>query len=295
MRIGGHVSAAGGIHQAVPRAQAIRANCGQIFFTGPTSWRSAQLKASIAEQFTTACGNYDIRPWVAHAVYLINLASADERIWNNSIQSLVLYRTLGLQTGLSGIVLHTGSHGGAGLASVLPRVVAGLEAVLSRQPEGPPLLLEICAGQGGAIGVSFPELGQVIKALGNDTRLGVCLDTCHALAAGYDVRTVGGSAAMLDELDRSLGVERLRAIHANDSQFDLASHRDRHANIGEGFIGEAGFTALLAHDVLRSLPWILETPGTDGSGPDLDNINRLRRLAGEALVPDSKDAASSVP
>ncbi len=280
MRIGGHVSAAGGILQAITRAQSIGANCGQLFFTGPTSWRSTTLPDGVGQSFQSKAAISNIEPWFAHAIYLINLASADDRIWQRSIESLALYRRLGYEAGFAGIIFHTGSHGGAGLKEVLERVIEGLGAVLNATPEGSPLVLEACAGQGGTIGARFEELGTILRAMGDDHRLGICLDTCHIFAAGYDVRSTDAVARMVDQFELAIGLSHLVAIHANDSHFPLDSHRDRHANIGEGYIGTAGFTALLAHATLQQVPWLLETPGTNGGGPDLENINRLRSLAG---------------
>ncbi len=136
-------------------------------------------------------------------------------------------------------------------------------------------MLEVCAGQGGTIGSTFAELGTIIRAMGGAARLGICLDTCHVFAAGYDVATADGLQRTLEEFDREIGFERLVAIHANDSLHPLGSHRDRHANIGEGCIGAAGFAGLLAQSPLRALPWILEVPGVDRGGPNLENITRL--------------------
>jgi deoxyribonuclease IV len=282
MRVGGHVSITGGLAKAVERQVAIGGNCGQIFFTGPGAWRASALPEDDLAAFRVATEEGDIGPWLAHAIYLINLASDDERIWHNSVRSLRTYREAGARAGVRGIVFHTGSHRGAGLAAVLPRVAAGLEAILADQAGEPELLLEVCAGQGGAIGCNFAELGTVIRALGNDSRLGVCLDTCHAFAAGYDVATPDGVQRTLDEFEHELGLDRLVAVHANDSLHPLGSHRDRHANIGEGHIGDAGFAALLAQPALRAVPWVLEVPGVDRGGPNLENIVRLRGLAGEA-------------
>lgn len=284
MRVGGHVSVAGGLANALDRQAAIGGNCGQIFFSGPGSWRFSPPPAEEGAAFAAASQARDMAPWIAHAIYLINLASDDERIWQGSIRSLQQYRAVGAPSGVRGIVLHTGSHRGAGLEAVLPRVASALEQVLAAQDDGPRLLLEVCAGQGGTIGCQFAELGTIIRALGGDARLGVCLDTCHVFAAGYDVATPDGVASTLDELERDVGLDRLAAIHANDSMFPLGSHRDRHANIGEGQIGDAGFAALLARPELRALPWVLEVPGVERSGPNLANINRLRTLAGEPPV-----------
>lgn len=279
MRIGGHVSVAGGMAKAVERQLAIGGNCGQIFFSGPSAWRASPPPEQEVEAFRAAAEAADVVPWLVHAIYLINLASDDDRIWHGSIRSLQTYRALGARTGVLGIVVHTGSHRGVGLEAVLPRVVAGLEAVLEEREGGPRVLLEVCAGQGGTIGCAFAELGSIIRALGNDPRLGVCLDTCHVFAAGYDVATADGVQRTLAEFEQEIGLDRLVAIHANDSVFPRGSHRDRHANIGEGYIGEAGFAALLAQPALRDVPWVLEVPGVERGGPNLENINRLRNLS----------------
>jgi deoxyribonuclease-4 len=284
MRVGGHVSVAGGLPSAVARQAAIGGNCGQVFFSGPGSWRFSPPADEDAAAFADATRARDIGPWIAHAIYLINLASEDDRVWQGSIRSLQQYRAAGAAAGVQGIVFHTGSHRGAGLEAVLPRVAAALEQVLAAQEDGPRLLLEVCAGQGGTIGCQFAELGATIRALGGDTRLGVCLDTCHVFAAGYDVGTPDGIGRTLDEFEAAVGLDRLTAVHANDSMFPLGSHRDRHANIGEGHIGDAGFAALLARPELRALPWVLEVPGVERSGPNLANVNRLRTLAGEPPV-----------
>jgi len=279
MRIGGHVSITGGLPKAIERQQAIGGNCGQMFFTGPSAWRASVLPDDEVAAFQVAAVASDIAPWIVHAIYLINLASEDERIWQGSIRSLQAYRQLGARAGVLGIVVHTGTHRGAGLEAVLPRVAAGIASVLAVLEGGPQLLLEVCAGQGGTIGCAFAELGTIIRALGGDARLGVCLDTCHVFAAGYDVATPDGIQRTLDEFEQEIGLNRLVAIHANDSLHPLGSHRDRHANIGEGFIGDAGFATLLAQPALRELPWVLEVPGIERSGPNLENIMRLRNLS----------------
>lgn len=291
MRIGGHVSITGGLPKAIERQLVIGGNCGQVFFTGPSAWRASVLPDDELAAFQLATVENDIAPWIAHAIYLINLASDDERIWQGSIRSLQTYRQVGVQAGVLGIVVHTGSHRGAGLEAVLPRVVAGLETVLAAQEGNPQLLLEVCAGQGGTIGCAFAELGTIIRVLGGDRRLGICLDTCHVFAAGYDVATPDGVQRTLDEFEEKIGIDRLVAVHANDSVHPLGSHRDRHANIGEGWIGDAGFAALLAQPMLRGLPWVLEVPGIQRSGPNLANVTRLRELAGEpgeASVPSAE-------
>ncbi len=284
MRIGGHVSIAGGLPKAIDRQVAIGGNCGQMFFSGPTAWRVSRPADADVTAFVEGIAPVDVTPWIVHAIYLINLASEDERIWQASIQSLQAYRAIGAQVGIRGIVVHTGSHRGAGVAAVMDRVVTALEQVLAASENGPPLLLEVCAGQGGAIGCQFEELAAIIDALGGDRRLGVCWDTCHLFAAGYDVASPDGLQRTLDDFSSLVGMDRLHAVHANDSVHPLGSHRDRHANIGEGYIGDAGFALLLQQPRLRMLPWVLEVPGEERSGPNLANINRLRSLGGEPPV-----------
>lgn len=294
MRIGGHVSIAGGFALAVERQRLIGGTCGQTFLSGPGSWRFGTPKDNDTTAFKTNACAQDIGPWFAHAIYLINLASSEERIWESSIKSLTSHRETGARVNYSGIVLHTGSHKGEGIEAVLPRVATALERILAAQQEGPMLLLEVTAGQNGSIGATFEELALIIRALGYDDRIGVCWDTCHLFAAGFDVTNADVIAQMLDAFDSSIGMQRLRAVHANDSLFPLGSHRDRHANIGEGAIGDAGFEQLLAQPSLRQLPWILEVPGNDKSGPDLANINRLRRLAGLDPMP-TPESAQALP
>ncbi|MDB5063618.1 MAG: deoxyribonuclease, partial [Chloroflexi bacterium] len=247
----------------------------------PQTWRSLVIDEATAEAYREKAAAARLGGHWFHAVYLINLATSDEVLLKRSIGSLVHYMDLAARLGADGVVFHPGSHRGAGFEPVLPTIGAALREVLERTSSPARLLVENSAGQGGCVGCRFEELGAILDAGGDDPRLGVCLDTCHAFASGYDLSTAEGVEAALAEFQSTVGFDRLRLVHANDSRVELGANRDRHANIGEGFIGTAGFGLMLGDPRLGSVPWVLEVPG-DGQGPDLANVNRLRELAGRA-------------
>jgi deoxyribonuclease-4 len=265
----------------VDRACDIGADAIQIFASGPQTWRpGAHTDEQLARMkaHASACG---IDSVFVHGVYLINLASADETLVNRSVGSLKQYLTFCGNTGAKGTIFHVGSHKGAGFDAVLPQVAAAIERVLAATPDETWLILENSAGQGGTVGGTFEELGGIIRAVGSG-RVKVCLDTCHAYAAGYDVATPEGVAQTMEQLDAAVGLERLVAVHANDSKAGRGSGLDRHENIGEGQIGRSGFSAIVAHPGFRDLPFILEVPGFDGKGPDKRNVELLREICREA-------------
>ena len=281
MRIGAHVSAAAPLERCIARACDIGAEAIQIFASPPQSWRpSAHSVQSIVAMRAGAAAR-GIGPVFVHGVYLINLAASDESLLERSITSLTEALQFCAHAGALGTILHVGSHKGTGFAAVLPRITAAIRRVLDATPADTWLILENSAGQGDSIGGRFDELGAIIRAVESD-RVKVCLDTCHAFAAGYDLRTQSGCAAALGELADAVGVERLVAVHANDSKAGLGSGLDRHENIGAGQIGREGFLAVAAHPALRDLPFILEVPGFEGNGPDRRNIAILRDIAAEA-------------
>jgi deoxyribonuclease-4 len=281
MLIGGHVSTRGGIDRAVDVALGIGAEVIQTHPSQPQTWRSLVIDEATAEAYREKAAAARLGGHWFHAVYLINLATSDEVLLKRSIGSLVHYMDLASRLGADGVVFHPGSHRGAGFEPVLPTIGAALREVLERTSSPARLLVENSAGQGGCVGCRFEELGAILDAGGDDPRLGVCLDTCHAFASGYDLSTAEGVEAALAEFRSTVGFDRLRLVHANDSRVELGANRDRHANIGEGFIGTAGFGLMLGDPRLGSVPWVLEVPG-DGHGPDLANVNRLRELAGRA-------------
>jgi len=185
--------------------------------------------------------------------------------------------------GAEGLIFHPGSAGKAPYEEALGRVVAGLERVLSDAEGEARVILEVCAGQGQTIGRRFEQLADIIRALGDDARLAICWDTCHLYSAGYDIATADGLERTLDEMEQTLGLERLVAVHANDTKNPLGAGIDRHENIGRGHLGEEAFGRLLTHPALDHLPFLLEVPGLDGNGPDLENVGILRRLVGRPL------------
>lgn len=279
MRIGAHVSAAGGLEKCIDRAVAIGAETIQIFASGPQTWRSAAHSDAQIAALRRRAAEAAIAPVFLHGVYLINLASADPVLVSRSVGSLKQYMGFAARAGAEGVIFHIGSHKGAGFATVLPQIARAIHEVLQAVPEAA-LILENSAGQGGSVGSRFAELGAIIRAV-DSPRVKVCLDTCHCLAAGYDVRTPSGVAAMVAEFERDVGLERLVAVHANDSKAGLGSGLDRHENIGQGHIGKDGFRAVLAHPAFRDIPFILEVPGFAGEGPDKENVDILKRLAAE--------------
>jgi deoxyribonuclease-4 len=252
----------------------------QVHPTPPNYWGSPKLDDERVERFREAAAAAGRPPFYFHAVYLINLAGDDPTLRQRSESTLAGYLAAADKLGISGVIFHTGSHKGVGFEQVLPQVTEHLKRVMDRaDPATSRLLIENNAGMGGCVGARFEELRAMMDAVG-DPRIGVCYDTCHAFASGYDERTAEAAEATLDEWERVIGLEKLEVVHCNDSQTGLGSNRDRHANIGHGEIGEAGFAALLHDPRLRDVPFILEVPGLDGKGPDAANLEVLRRLAG---------------
>lgn len=277
MKIGAHVSAAGGIANAVERALSIGSNCFQIFVTSPRTWKQSQISDEQAAAFRALVQERDLAPVFIHAMYLINLASENEELLERSIDALAYTLTTAERIGVQGVMYHTGSRKDRDPAEAVAQVIGAMKEILKRAPGTSQLIVEGAAGQGGAMGSRFEELGEMVRGAGSD-RVKVCLDTCHAFAAGHDIRTKDGIDRMLNEFDAAVGLNNLVVLHANDSKFGLGEARDRHENIGEGKIGSEGFRAMLQNEHLKSLPWILEVPGFDDLGPDKKNIDRLKSL-----------------
>jgi deoxyribonuclease-4 len=277
--LGAHVDSTGGLHLAFERAAAMGAAAIQVHPTPPNYWGSPKLDDERVERFRAAAEAAGKPPFYFHAVYLINLAGDDAALRQRSESTLAGYLAAADKLGISGVIFHTGSHKGAGFEQLLPQITEHLKRVMERaNPSTARLLIENNAGMGGCVGARFEELRAMMDAVG-DSRIGVCYDTCHAFASGYDERTPDAARATLDEWERVIGLEKLEVVHCNDSQTGLGSNRDRHANIGHGEIGEEGFRALLHDPRLADVPFILEVPGFDGKGPDAANLEILRRLA----------------
>ncbi len=289
IQVGGHVSSSGGIFTAVKRAQDIGAEALQIFVSSPQMWRATAHTPDAIAQFREMHAAAGLGQTWVHNIYLANLATETPEQLERSIGSVVNALTVGHAIGASGVVLHTGSHGGNGLAQYLDQVRDALKQILDTTPEIT-LALETMAGQGGAIGKEFEDLGTLLRAV-DSPRLQVCLDTCHTFAAGYELRTPEGVEATMQAFDDAIGVEHLAVVHANDSKTPLGGQRDRHENIGDGHIGTDGFRAICAHPAFAGKAFMLEVPGVateahpKGDGPDAENIERLKAIRDAVAVP----------
>ena len=282
MLFGAQIRQAGGLVAALRRAEAMGAHVMQVFPQSPRQWRYPEANADRAHTFAElwpASGT--VRRVVCHAPYLINLASADPQLYERSCACLTQNLQAAAAMGASGLVVHLGSHLGAGLDARLDAIATGLRRALDASTC--PLLLENTPGAGGTIGRSFDELARVIDHAGGDERLGVCLDTQHAWAAGMSFETIDEADALVDEIDRSIGLTRLACLHVNDSKVARGAGLDRHDNVGRGAIGRPAFRALLGHPRLQGLPAVLEVPGTDDQGPDARELAAVRRLHAEGV------------
>ncbi len=280
MKIGAHVSTAGGISKAVGRGVEIGCEALQIFGSSPQGWAFKPVPGEEVEAFRQEMTEAGMGPVFLHAIYLINLGTPKEDVLAKGVQSLINYMGLASTIGAAGVIVHPGSHGGAGYEAIFPQVVSSIETVLENSPEGPVLALENMAGMGQHIGAKFEDLGRILEAI-DSPRLKVCLDTQHCFAAGYDMATREGIDAMIAEFDREVGVANLLAVHANDSKRPLGSGVDRHDNIGDGFIGEEGFAAIMGNPAFQDTPFLLEVPGFEGKGPDQQNIDILKKIRRE--------------
>jgi deoxyribonuclease IV len=276
MLIGAHVSQAGGLHRAVERG--IERDCSaiQIFNQSPRMWRPTAYGEDDYAAFREAIRSSPIKAVLIHAVYLLNCASEDREIRQKSLASLVQSLRVGDGIGAVGVVLHPGSAKTGDVTKAIARAGKVIKQALS-DSDRCQLHLEDTAGAGGTLGRSFEELSALIEAAGGDARIGLCLDSCHLYASGYDVSTPTGLGATLDECDRVVGLERLHSLHLNDSVTPLGSNRDRHALLGEGQLGERGCAAFLSEPRFDSLPCLLET-GRDGGAPAAEDVAKAKKL-----------------
>lgn len=281
MIIGAHVSIAGGLDTCVERAQALGAEAFQTFASSPRSLKYSPITDEMVTSYLEKKRKAKLGPHFFHGVYLVNLASEKPEYVSASVASLVFYQRLAGAIGGEGTIFHLGSHKGGGFEKVRGQMVQALEKVLNETPAGVRLYLENAAGHAGAVGDDFADLGWLIQHLSPLSRkkVAVCLDTQHAFAFGYDVRQPEGIKRMLKDFDQEVGLEYLQVIHANDSKIVCGGKRDRHENIGEGEIGNEGFRLLLHHPVLKKLPFILEVPGSNKSGPRREDVLKLKKLA----------------
>jgi deoxyribonuclease-4 len=274
---GAHVSSAGGIHTAIDRIEAMGGEAVQVFTQSPRAWRLTNHDPANFERFKERRAEAGIAAAVCHALYLINLATPDDAMYEKSRATLLNTVEVACAIEADGVVLHVGSHLGAGFEAGVKRAVPALEEALGRCSEETWILLENSAGAGGTIGRSVDELAVLVERLELHPRLGICLDSCHLWVSGVDVTDTAALDELVAEVDGRIGLDRLRCLHVNDAQAGLGSNRDRHANVGEGELGE-GLGAFLSHPRLQGLPMILEVPGPDGHGPDANEIAKLREL-----------------
>jgi deoxyribonuclease IV len=283
MYIGAHLSSAGGIHTAVDRAEAIGAESLQVFTQSPRTWRPTNHDPKTFDLFRERREQVGLQGVLCHALYLCNFAATDDAIYEKSVVALRTTMEVACAIGADGVVVHVGSHLGAGFDKGLERVLPALELVLELCNESTWLLLENSAGAGGTIGRSVEELATIHERLDRHPRLGLCLDSCHLYVSGVDVTDRAALDALLDELDGAVGLDRLRALHVNDSAGGLGSNRDRHANIGEGLLGER-LGVFLGHPRLQGMPAVLEVEGKDKRGPDADEIRKTKEMRARAIA-----------
>jgi deoxyribonuclease-4 len=271
------MSSSGGIDKAIDRIAAIGGDCVQVFTQSPRMWRPTNHKPEAIQAFHDKRAEHGIGGVVCHALYLCNLAAPDDEIYRKSIETMRNTVDAACAIGADGVIFHVGSHLGAGFEAGLDRTCAALAQILERCEGDTWLLMENSAGAGGTIGRSLEELHTLLERLDRHPRLGICLDSCHLYVSGYDVTDPKTVDALVAELDAGIGIDRLRALHVNDSAAPLGSNRDRHADILVGEMGE-GLGAFLAHPAFQHLSAYLETPGPDKQGPNAAEIQKLRDL-----------------
>lgn len=283
MLIGAHVSPAGGLEKAVARGVERGCRAIQIFNQSPRMWRPTAYGEADFAAFRAAIAESEIGATMIHAVYLLNCGSEDPDIRAKSLTSLTHSLRIGDAIGACCVVLHPGSalRGEVGPAIARAGEIFG-EALA--ESESCPLHLENTAGAGGTLGRSFEELAGLIEAGGGDRRLGMCLDSCHLLASGFDIRTAEGLEQTLERCDAVVGLERLGSLHLNDSQTPLGSNRDRHANLGAGELGEEGCMAFLSEPRFEGLPVVMETPGPDKRGTSAEEVRYAFELRERGLA-----------
>jgi deoxyribonuclease IV len=276
MLIGGHVSTAGGLYRTVERGTETRSDAIQIFNQSPRMWRPTRYGPEDFGRFREAMSSSRVEVVVIHAVYLINPATSDRELRRKSLASLTHALRVGEGIGASGVVLHSGAAKGDAVDVALKRACQVISAALD-ETDRCPLLLENTAGSTGLLGRNVGELAELLERAGGGPRLGICLDSCHLFASGYDVRAAETLSLLLDDLDGEVGLERLRCLHVNDSAVPLGANRDRHATLGDGEIGRDGLATFLSEPRFEDVPVILET------SLDRKQVEKARRLRKRGL------------
>jgi deoxyribonuclease IV len=279
MLIGAHVSPAGGPAKAVERGEERGCDAIQIFNQSPRAWRPRAYSEDEVTSLHDAMEESGVQALLIHAVYLLNCASEDAELRRKSLAALTGALRAGELLGARGVVLHPGSalKNGAAIDAAIERAAATIAEAL-KESDSCPLHLEDTAGAGGTLGRSFDELARLIELAGGGERLGVCLDSCHLLASGYDIRDADGLGRVLDDFDAAVGLDRLGSVHVNDSAAALGSNRDRHANLGDGELGADGCAAFLSEPRFEGLPCIFEGPGRAGKQVEAEDVAWMREL-----------------
>jgi deoxyribonuclease-4 len=273
VRVGAHTSIAGGVSNAVDEQLEYGGNCGQIFTHSPQVWQSPNIADEEAERFRSVSDEEDVGPWVIHSSYLVNLCTPKEGLREKSIRSMQEEVDAAAELGIEYVNVHLGAHTGAGVEAGLDNAASALDEL--DVPEGVTVLIESDAGSGTKLGGDFEHLAAVLERSEQD--LEVCVDTAHAFAAGYDLSTPEGVDETVAEFDEVVGLEHLACVHLNDSKHDCGTNKDEHAHVGDGLIGEAGMRAIVNHEALRDVPFVLETPTEDGKSFAW-NVDRVREL-----------------
>jgi deoxyribonuclease-4 len=292
MLIGAHVSTAGGLVQAHGRGVERGCQAIQVFNQSPRQWRPTRWKPDDVAEFLELMKGGPIKSITIHAVYLINPATKDREMRKKSADSLVHALRMGDEIGADGVVLHPGSTVGEPKDEALPRVGEMLKHALA-ESDGCRLLLENTAGAGNTLGRSFEELRELIDLAGGHKRIGVCLDSCHMWATGFDISTPKKIGEVVERFKKTVGIRRLRCLHVNDSQTPLGSNRDRHAIPGEGEIGDTGCAAFLSEPAFEKLPALFEGPGTTGHAPDKVDVDTMKKLRQKGLAARKRRGSGS--
>lgn len=294
LKLGAHMSIAGGFNKAVERAHSVDSDALQIFTKNQNQWKARDLVDDEIERFTECCTSCSIAPVVAHDSYLINLASPKDDLWEKSIEAFRVELERCERLGIPFLVTHPGAHTGSGTEAGIQRVVEALDRVHAELPGYTVrTLLETTAGQGTTLGATFEELAAIIGGVQAPERLGVCFDTCHVFVAGYDLRTPEAYAETMTQFDTTVGLDQLEVFHFNDALKELGSRRDRHALIGKGFIGPAGFWNIMNDERFEGRPALLETEKGDDLAEDREAIMLLRSFVGGAMPDPVVDLTTS--
>ena len=274
--IGAHLSTKGGLHTAFDRAGIVGATAMALFAKNSNQWKGKELTAEDCELFAS---KRTLQPLLTHASYLINLATTNPEFHRKSILAMADELDRAERLGIAAVVLHPGAHMGAGVTSGIDQIARSFDTIHASLPHHRVVtLLETAAGQGSCLGCTYEELGQIIRLVDDKSRLGICVDTCHVFAAGYEIRTRDGYAAMVDEIEQHVGIENVGAFHLNDSKRPLGSRVDRHQHIGDGEIGLDAFGFILNDKRFAGIPKLIETPKNEDHSWDIRNLATLRSL-----------------